>query len=115
MAGSFPGGNGVLECWEGFFAAEFSGHTRTIAYQEARQEVARVIQDFTLTDVQLPEFGWVCALLDALAACKLGRAVGPDAVPVEFIRAAGIFYLRLVAEVCKAAAATGVPFWWREG
>ena len=53
--------------------------------------------------------------LDALAACKLGRAVGPDAVPVEFIRAAGIFYMRLVAQVCKAAAATGVPFTWRGG
>ena len=71
--------------------------------------MAKVIQDFTLTDVQLPEFEGICALLDALAACKLGRAVGPDAVPVEFIRAAGIFYMRLVAQVCKAAAATGVP------
>ncbi len=30
-------------------------------------------------------------------------------VPVEFIRAAGIFYVQLVAQVCKAAAATGCP------
>ncbi len=42
---------------------------------------------------------------DALAACKLGQAVGPDAVPVKFIRAAGIFDMRLVAQLGKAAAA----------
>ncbi len=84
-------------------AVQCSGHTRTLAYQEARQAVATVIQEFTLTDVQIPEFEWVCALLDALAACKLRRAVGPDAALVEFIRAAGIFYTRLVAQVCKAA------------
>ncbi len=55
-------------------AAQFSGRIRTLVYREARQEVARVIQDFTLTDAQLPEFEWVCALLDAFAAfCSNGH------------------------------------------
>ncbi len=27
----------------------------------------------------------------------------------------GIFYVRLVAQVCKAAAATGVPLLWQGG
>jgi hypothetical protein len=70
-----------------------------------------VIKQLTLTDVHRSEFDWVCAVLDALAACKLGRAVGPEAVPVEFIRAAGTFYMRLVAQACKAAAATGALFY----
>ncbi len=84
-----------------------------MAHKEARQAVTEAIKKFALTDVGLPEFEWVCALLDALVACKLGRAVGPDAVPVEFIRAAGILYMRLVAQICKAASATGVSLlWW---
>ena len=37
------------------------------------------------------------------------------AVPFVEMRAAGIFYMRLVAQVCKAAAARGVPFLWRGG
>ncbi len=72
------------ERWEGLFAAEFSGHIWTLAYREARQAVEEVIRQFTLTEVKLPEFEWVCALLeDTLAACKLGWAAGPDAVPVR--------------------------------
>ena len=78
----------LLACWEALFAAEFGGHTRAVAYEQARGEVARAIQGFTLADSRGSEFDWVCSLVDALATCKLGRAVGPDAVPVEFIRAA---------------------------
>ena len=105
----------LLACWEDLFSAEFGGHTRTIGYDQAREVVSKVIQGFVLVDTQVSEFDWACSLVDALAACKPGRAVGPDAVPVEFIRASGIFYMKLVAQVCKAASATGVPFTWRGG
>jgi hypothetical protein len=44
---------GLLACWEGFFSAEFSGHTRTVEYEQAWEEVAKIIQDFTLTDAGL--------------------------------------------------------------
>ncbi len=44
-----------------------------------------------------------------------GRAIGPDAVPVEFIKASGLHYLRLVAQLCKSVVAKGVPFLWRGG
>ena len=93
----------------------FRGHTRTFEYEQAWAEVAAIIKDFTFTDARVSEFEWICSLHDALAACKLGRAVGSDAVPAEFIRAAGSFYMKLVAQVCQAAAATGIPFTWRGG
>ena len=86
-----------------------------IDFDQAWEEVGKVIRGFILTDSQVSKFDWVCSLVDALASCKLGRAVGPDAVPVEFMQASGIFFVRLVAQVCKAAAATGIPFIWRGG
>jgi hypothetical protein len=105
----------LVACWEGLFSAEFSGHTRTFEYKLAWAEVASTIKDGTLVDVGVSEFECICSLQDALGACKLGRVVGPDAVPVEFTRAAGSCYVTLVAQVCQAAAATGVPFTWRGG
>jgi hypothetical protein len=105
----------LLACWEDLFSAEFGGFTRIIDFGQAREEVSKIIRDFILTDSQESEFEWICSLVDALASCKLGRAVGPDAVPVEFMQASGIFFVRLVAQVCKAAAATGIPFIWRGG
>jgi hypothetical protein len=45
----------MLECWEGFYFAEFSEHMCALAYNAARQAVEEVIQKFTLADVQLPE------------------------------------------------------------
>ena len=105
----------LLACWEQLFSAEFGGFTRTFDFDQAREEVSKIIQDFILVDSQASEFEWVCSLVDALASCKLGRAVGPDAVPVEFMRASGMFFVKLVAQMCKAAAATGIPFTWRGG
>ena len=105
----------LLACWEQLFAAEFGGFTRTVNFEDAREEVSRVIQDFILVDSQASEYEWICSLVDALASCKLGRAVGPDAVPVEFMRASGMFFVKLVAQTCKVAAATGIPFTWRGG
>ena len=78
----------MLQCWEALFLAEFSGHASVREFAEARRAVQELLSQLTFSDPDLSEFDWLCKLVDALGACRLGRAVGPDALPVEFIRAA---------------------------
>ena len=42
----------LLACWEDLFSAEFGGFTRIIDFDQAREEVSKIIQDFILTDSQ---------------------------------------------------------------
>ena len=104
-----------MACWEELFAGEFGGLVRTVDYEVAPGVAAKALEGHELVDVRLSEFDWLWGLRDALAACKPGRAVGPDAIPVEFTRASGDQYLRLIAQLCQAAGRTGAPFSWRGG
>ncbi len=98
----------IADC-VGLFAAEFSGHAHTVAVEEARQEVGELLTKFSLEAVDRSEHERVAALVDALASCKSGRAVGPDVAPVEFVRSAGMGCLRLLSQLHSSATSSGVP------
>ena len=55
----------------------------------------------------VPEVEWLSLLSDALATTKQGKAVGPDALPAEFLRAGGISLPHLSRLAARAMAVGG--------
>jgi len=58
---------------------------------------------------------WVALVADALAATNEDKAMGRDELPLAALRAGGLAVAGLLADVCTAAAADGIPAAWRGG
>ena len=61
------------------------------------------------------EAEWLPLISDALATAKHGKAVGPDALPAEHLKAGGTWLLPYPARLAALATTAGVPKGWRGG
>ena len=68
-----------------------------------------------LPDAALTRTEWMLELTNAVWSAKLGRMVGPDDVPVEFMRAGGASYVRQLAAVAAATSWSPIPSIWHTG
>ena len=66
-------------------------------------------------DDRWSEAQWMDALATTIFAAKKGRKTGPDAVPIEFMRAGSAAYIANLARVARATAWSPIPTSWRIG
>ena len=104
--------------WERKFLEAFSemGELRDVTMQLDEDQDERATAPFR-SEVKsvVPEVEWLSLLSGALATTKQGKAVGPDALPAEFLRAGGISLLTHLSGLAARAMAVGVPKSWRGG
>ena len=103
--------------WERKFLEGFSGLGElrdVVARRDESQDerVAAPIENEAKSVIS--EVDWLSLLSDALATTKQGKAVGPDALPGEFLRAGGMLLPHL-AGLAARAMTVGVPKSWLGG
>ena len=106
--------------WERKFLEAFSGMAASSGMLWRSWTKARTREPLRLLKARRNQWsregGVVLSLLsDALATTKQEKAVGPDALPAEFLRAGGISLLPHLARLAARAMAVGVPKNWRGG
>ena len=103
--------------WERRFAAEFGGRATFASPEQLHSRIAA--DTFELPTVVPSEawsrVDWMCELATAVAGAKAGTLTGTDDIPIEFMRASGVNYLRQLATVAVATSWSPVPSTWRNG
>ena len=92
--------------WERKFLEAFSemGELRDVVARldESQDERVAALVENEATSV-VSEMEWLVLLSEALATTKQGKAVGPDALPAEFLRAGGVSLLPHLARLAPRA------------
>ena len=105
--------------WERKFLEAFSGmgelRNAVARGDDGQSEEGDVTSGGNDTEPVVSEAGWLPLVSDALATAKQGKAVGPDALPADLLKARGLSLLPHLARLAARAVAAGVPKSWRGG
>ena len=101
----------VADRWEEFFSDELGGVPTTFRSLQAMIETRK--QGTPEVSLALPSLD---ELLDVIWACSRGKALGPDAIPVELILAGGLPAGKLVhGLICACWLQSELPLSWKGG
>ena len=106
----------VAKIWRDRFIREFAGNV-ALASPESVSEAVDAVRGATVDPAPVPELpsDIISKLTWAAAACKAGRATGPDQIPMEFVQAGGDQYARFLSQVLAHAPSQGIPLAHRGG
>ena len=100
--------------WERKFLEAFSGMGE-LRGDEGRCSEGDAALAGSGAETAVSEEEWLPLVSDALATANHGKAVGPDALPAELLKAGGFWLLPHLARLASRAVVAGVPQGWRGG